>query len=460
MNQKQALERIFNKQGVVASNSPDETETDIQPQAQAEENDPYAKVDPVHTETERSSDPRVRTIFWTSAIGLFVLIGGYVVTNPNFSLSRAKTEKRNTPEQQQNTSNVIESDKVAIDTAFSHQDVAQERAESVNMARQMEDQMLNGRNNPENAAQAQPTGTTHTPRPATTVNTVTLPRTRTAYRVPRSPARNTPPPPITQPKPPKRDVTPSRVRTTKPQVIQQAAVQEVDAAGLYASIDNIGTYGGMSYDGNQQGQAFTNSGFEQQGQILMGPGESLQATLQTSIFWGGDKASKSALAVVTQGTETLPAGTTLVLAMTEAGNSQLVDLTVSHIVQDGAAIAVNGQTNITDHKGNPLKASKKGSGSKLLPIIGRTLLGAAKVGSGIINRPNSVVSTTSNFTSSISQSGDNDILAALVEGGSDALLTDLEQRNQAALQTNKDQEFYLLQKGKSITITAIQQLQG
>lgn len=451
MNQKQALERIFKKENATASNAPDVPVTQMQ--QQTEEPDPYAKVDPVHTEAERSSDPRVRTIFWTSAVGLVVLIGGYIVTNPNFSLSRAKTAKKNTPEQQK-ASDVIESDKIAIDTAFSHQDVAQERADSVNTARQLEDQMLNSGNNSADQAKKNTQAKPFTPKPVSRTNTVAVPQapyrpTRTAYRVPRS-----------QPKPPKTNVTPVKSSSPKPQAIKQASVPEIDPVALYASLDNIGTYGGMVYDGKQQGQSFTSPGFEQQGQILMGPGESLQATLQTSIFWGGNKASKSALAVVTQGTETLPTGTTLVLAMSEAGNSQLVDLTVSHIVQDNVAIAVNGQTTITDDKGNPLKASKKGSGSKLLPIIGRTLLGAAKVGSGLVNRPDIVSTTSSAFSSTISQSGNDDVLAALVEGGSDALLKDLEQRNQSALQTNKDQEFYLLQKGKSLTITAIQQLQG
>ncbi|WP_299414610.1 hypothetical protein [Acaryochloris sp. IP29b_bin.148] len=232
----------------------------------------------------------------------------------------------------------------------------------------------------------------------------------------------------------------------------------MDAVALYASIDNIGTYGGMDYGNANQssGQSFSNS-FDQGGEPWMSPGETILAQLETPIFWSADRAQTTALAVVTQGSESIPAGTKVAVSMgdVKGDSSKLVALSLTNIVVEGQAVVVNGQTSITDEKGKPLEAKRKGAGSKILPVIAKTLLGAASTGADIINRPTSITSTSGSFTSSVSQSGENDVLAALVQGGTDALLGDLNQRNQAALQENQGREFFILKAGAVIRITAI-----
>ena len=327
-------------------------------------------------------------------------------------------------------------------------------------AKKLEAEMLGNKDNAPQANTAQqppvspqPTVAIPRSRPYTPPST-TLTRPRTVYSVPSTPRSQTPtsrPIPITQPKPPKRAVTPPHSQTTS----------EVDAAALYASIDNIGTYGGMDYGSSSQnsGQAFGNV-LDQGGEAWMGPGETISAQLETPIFWSADRAQTTALAVVTQGSESIPAGTKVAVSMGEAkgDSSKLVALSLTNIVVEGQAVAVNGQTSITDEKGKPLEAKRKGAGSKILPVIAKTLLGAASTGADIINRPTSITSTTGSFTSSISQSGENDVIAALVQGGTDALLGDLNQRNQAALQENQGREFFILKAGTMIRITAIDSL--
>ena len=446
-----------------ARQEPVDSLPEVNQTAEPTEEDPYADIDPIdeHTQRPRSESPWLRTSFWVGCVAVCATILLFLFSQ--FDIDKfSKSGSRNvaakpTEEGQWEPDEKIEVDSDETKLAFADQDVAQERAESVMTAKKLEAEMLG---NKENAPQpnASQQGS------VSPQNTVTIPRSRpymppstpstrpqTVYRVPSTPRSQTPtsrPVPITQPKPPKRDVTPPQPQTDS----------EMDAAALYASIDNIGTYGGMDYGNASQnsGQSFSN-GFDQGGETWMSSGETILAQLETPIFWSADRAQTTALAVVTQGSESIPTGTKIAVSMGEAkgDSSKLVALSLTNIVVEDQAVAVNGQTSITDEEGKPLEAKRKGAGSKILPVIAKTLLGAASTGADIINRPTSVTSTTGSFTSSVSQSRENDVIAALVQGGTDALLGDLNQRNQAALQENQGKEFFILKAGTAIRITAI-----
>lgn len=439
------------------------------------EYDPYEDVDPVeqHTSTKRSQDPLKRVAFWGGTLGLTGV--ALFVLASNFDLSkmakqRARPQSAKAEAVSSDEAPTIKEDKRIAALAFADQDVAQERAESVMKAKEMEAEMLR-----QNQGQVRDATTKAVqPRPVSSKNTVTMPRRTptalsptyrpknkpTAYRVPTRPRIVAP---TSTPAPRPRPVKPIAPSVSKSVATPPAPVQEIDPAALYASIDNVGTYGGMDY-GQQptEGNAFQ-SGFDQSlGKALMSPGDTLAAQLETPIFWSSNRAQTTALAVITQGNSSIPTGTKISVSMGEAkgDNSKLVALQISNIVLDGQARSVNGQTSITNHKGKPLEAKKKGSGSKILPVIAKTLLGAASKGTGLINRPNNITTTSTGFSSTVSQSGDNDILAGLVQGGTDALLGDLNQRNEAALQTNQGQEFFILKAGTQIQITAIDQVKG
>lgn len=430
--------------------------------------DPYAEIDPIdeHTERPRSESPWLRTSFWVGCVAVSATILLFLFSQ--FDIDKfSKSGSRNVAakpveEEQWVPDEKVETDSDETKLAFADQDVVQERADSVMMAKKMEAEMLGNKDKAQSQANAaeqrsvSPQNTVTLPRPRPYPLPKPSPRPRTVYRVPSNPRSQTQtsrPVPITLPKPPKRAVTPSTSKTQP--------TKEMDAAALYASIDDIGTYGGMDYGNPSQnsGQSFSND-FEQGGDPWMSPGETIAAQLETPIFWSADRAQTAAIAVVTQGSESIPTGAKVAVSMGDAkgDSSKVVALSLTNIVVEGEAVAVNGQTSITDEKGKPLEAKRKGAGSKILPVVAKTLLGAASTGAGIINRPNSVTSTSGSFTSSVSQSGENDVIAALVQGGTDALLGDLNKRNQAALQENQGREFFILKAGTVIRVTAIDAL--
>jgi len=187
---------------------------------------------------------------------------------------------------------------------------------------------------------------------------------------------------------------------------------------------------------------------EQPRQLLMS-GTGAKAVLATPFAWDGSEDTQSDLLSVVlaepllaaDGTVALPAKTQLLVEARSLSESGLVRLVaISAIVQqDGQQYEVALPENaigIRGSEGKPLIAQKlndKGREVRRRDAT-RFALGAIGRATGLINRPRSesVVSNSDGFSRS-TQNDEPDLLAGILEGGADAILDDLDERNEEAI---------------------------
>jgi hypothetical protein len=157
----------------------------------------------------------------------------------------------------------------------------------------------------------------------------------------------------------------------------------------------------------------------------------------------------------------LPKGTQLVAALDSLSDSGLIKLNV-----ESAIVNLNGQQvevrippeaiQITGREGQPLIAKQYGGRGKSSAGIdaSRVLLGALNRASEQLTRSQSstIINNNSSIISNVQNSKPN-VLAGIVQGGSEALLSSIEQRNQRAIQEIAQQSnIRFLPAGSSVDI--------
>lgn len=180
-------------------------------------------------------------------------------------------------------------------------------------------------------------------------------------------------------------------------------------------------------------------------------GTTAKATLATPMAWEASSRGSDAQPgrylirleedlEASDGSIALPQGTQLV-AQHRANASGLVDLTLV-----AAVIDVNGQSReislpsgalqVNGKAGKPLFAKSRGgrkSGGGLLATLGRVALGSVRQAAELYTRPNTTIASSGNSTFVSSSNQSRNVLAGTLQGGSDALVRDLESRGQQAL---------------------------
>lgn len=477
MNVKQNfLSRLYNQP---VEEPVDETaDTEVQ-QDDGADRSAYEELE--HTQRTAADSPINRGLFWVLTVSAAAVALWFFGSKVDFSAMNSGNPATQ-PIAESDESQVDEA--IALDVtegelAFAEQDVDQANATALLDAEQRAEEYEKSKNkvnlgaNETTATPPLPRTTPATvpatpPRAAVTNrNTVAVPRrtynpSRRAYTPPSrgtQPIRRTAPPPAAKPSP----VAPSPV----------AVQPEVDAAQLYASFDNIGSYGSADQSGERptsqgnQNQAsnasFTNppgavddgflSGVDQD--VYMVPGETLELTLNLPIFWSGAKDAPLTLATVTKGNEYLPVGTRL--SVSASGDSSgLVQISQLAIIDGNSTIPLSGAMQITKPDGKPLKAKKKGGSGFFSKIGVKTLLGLGASVAG--NALSGDTVTINNGSTSVQQ--DRGILSSVLESGSNELLGELRDRSNDTLDRQQGQEYFIVESGKNIKVSAVSNVGG
>lgn len=442
-----------------------------------------------HTERSAADSPINRALFWFLVVGASSGMLLFVASRVNFSdmANSNKPAEAVSEEPEEVVDEAIALDETEGQLAFSEQDVdqanatafldAEERAKKFEESQKRANESANQTTATPPSSRATPAPAPATPRraPVTSQNTVRVPRT--TYIAPRRAYT----PPTRNPQPIKRRPT---VPAVKPVVTPSSPVpappKEVNAAQLYASFNDIGRYGSANWNGKSQqslaspvGQNQVNpilassnfdtqpgniddgflSGVEQD--VYLVPGETLEITLNLPIFWSDSRSAPRTLATVTKGNQYLPAGTQLSVAA-GGDNSGLVRISEIAIIDGNSTIPLSGSMQITKPNGKPLKAKKKGGPSFFSKIGVKTLLGlGASVASNALSG-DSV--TINNGSTSVQQ--DRGVLSDVLQSGSNELLGELQNRSDSALDRQQSQEYFIVESGKNIKISAVSNVGG
>lgn len=438
------------------------------------ENDPYNQ----QTETKLSENGwlRIGVIGFGAILGLGLI--GLIISNVDLQAmvthsqekaqlaNRKEEEKPRPPEDPK-----ITTDRKMGAIALADQDVATATADQALRAKELGRELgLNEQSNSQKVTNAakrnqsvRPTTPSLNTRPNPTPSGVFVPRSKPTVPITRPPQRvsyRPPAPWVNRPPAP----------VGNPRSVAPAPKPEIDPYTLYAQITETGSFGGANHagDGQQQsrnpvGQTFFHQNSQNLGELLMNPNEVISAQLESPMVWGGSSAIKKGLAVVTEGNESIPTGTLLAVVSNSesSGRSAFVDLQITHAYIDGESRAINGQTQIMKSNGKPLEAKRKGGRSgSIFPTIGKALLGAVSNGTSLLNRADSVVTTSGSFSSSVQTNGDQNFILGALEGVSDTLLDDLKARNQAAIDRQNGGEYYLVPAGQTLQIRALEEIKG
>lgn len=454
MDNRQILGRLFGKEVEDSSTIPAEEQLS---ETETQQESPYAELS--HTDRTIAENPMVRSMFWLVLVVGVAGAGLWVASNVD--LSRANQTKRNTAKAETSDDDsdpAIKLDSTEANIAFSEQDVeqaqadgfleAEQRAKDFDQAQQARDKANNQIANPPT-----PTSTPSTPRPVTPQNTVHIPqrprstpspRPLRAYRPPVSPKASQPKP-VTAPKP---------VSVTPP----QPQPVEMDPYKLYASLDNVGSYGASNWGGNgeEQGQAYDDGFIDGTGgEVYLSSGQSVRMQLELPIIWSGNTEPEKALAIISEGSEALPTGTKIIVTA-EGDSAGIVKVSQLQVLNDGSLIPLSGAMQITQGNGKPLVAKRKGGPGFFAKSGVKTLLGlAGNIAGNALSGDRVTVNTGSG-----SVSNDRGILSDVLQGGTDTLLGDLESRNQAAVQRQQSREYYIVPASETLVISAIEDIRS
>lgn len=501
---KQAfLDKIFNKESIATDNqpsddsaiddSPNDTEGSDSANTASDGDDSgsdggsadrssYDELE--HTERTASDNPIYRASFWVFVVLLSSGALWWVASHMDFSsMANGGKNSYTTPvEEKEPEDEAIAADETEIQLAFSDQDVDQANAtaflDAEERAKNYENAQRKANKSANSTAANRPS-----PSPVSAANTVQAPR-RPYVPVPRNTRRAYTPPKPQPARPnirrPSLSPSPRPAQRTSPQPAQRVSPSptitkpEVNSAQLYASFNEIGSYGQADWTNNGQQSSRPSSpipssnnfnpatnasddGFlSGAGQdVYLVPGETLELQLNLPIFWSDSRPAPMTLATVTKGNQYLPAGTQLSVAA-NGDNSGLVQISQISIIDGNETIPLSGAMQITQPNGKPLKAKKKGGPSFFSKIGVKTLLGLGASVAGSALSGDTV--TINNGATSVTQ--DKGILSNALQSGSSELLSELQSRSESSLDQQQSQVYFIVDSGKSITVSAVSNIGG
>lgn len=198
-------------------------------------------------------------------------------------------------------------------------------------------------------------------------------------------------------------------------------------------------------------------------------GTTAKATLATSLAWDESEKSLEDEGVVIVLNEPIvaadsaviiPEGSQLIAKVQSLYDSGLVRLVAVAAIkeQDGERVEIDipqAAIFVRGVEGNPLiaKQLKSDRSGGFGSNVGRVLLGAARNGASTLNRPRQSSSFSSGGYSSSSQTNDPDFLSGALEGASETLLDNLEQRNQRSSgQTSRRSSVWVLKAKTKVEV--------
>lgn len=199
-------------------------------------------------------------------------------------------------------------------------------------------------------------------------------------------------------------------------------------------------------------------------------GTTARATLATSLAWDDSEKSLeddgSVVIVLDEpivaadGAVIVPEGSQLIAKVQSLYDSGLVRLVAVAAIKerDGERVEINIPSSaiiVRGIEGQPLiaKQLKSERSGGFGSDVSRVLIGAARNGASILNRPRQSSSFSSGGYSSSSQTNDPDFLAGAFEGASETLLDNLEQRNQrSSRQTSRRSSVWVLKAKTKVEV--------
>lgn len=199
-------------------------------------------------------------------------------------------------------------------------------------------------------------------------------------------------------------------------------------------------------------------------------GTTARATLATSLAWddseksleddGGVVIVLDEPIVAADGTVIVPEGSQLIAKVQSLYDSGLVRLVAVAAIKerDGERVEIKIPSSaivVRGVEGQPLiaKQLKSDRSGGFGSDVSRVLIGAARNGASILNRPRQSSSFSSGGYSSSSQTNDPDFLAGAFEGASETLLDNLEQRNQRSSgQTSRRSSVWVLKAKTKVEV--------
>lgn len=421
-----------------------------------------------HTKRSRADNPIYRASFWVFVIGLTATALMGFASQMNLSMQSTENRYTTPVDEPEPEDEAVALDEQETRVAFAEQDAAQANAESLLEAESRAkayDEASNKANAAANNTAATPPQSRSVPRTPSPANTVQVPR-----RAPVTPRRQAytprPTPPVSRPRPvqTRQPVQRKPAKSTPTPAPPAQSAPEQNPTQLYASFNDIGSYGSANWTGGKN-QGASASGFTDQsastsdnflgGDVYLSPGESVELELALPIVWSESREAPKTLATVTKGTKYLPVGTQV--AVTSSGdNSGIVQITQLALIDGQETIPLSGSMQITQPNGKPLKAKKKGGPGFFKKIGIKTLLG---LGSSVASSALSGDSVTIN-TGSTSVTQDRGILSSALQSGSNELLSDLQQRSEAGVEQQQSQEYFLVESGKKFQVSAVSNVGG
>lgn len=197
-------------------------------------------------------------------------------------------------------------------------------------------------------------------------------------------------------------------------------------------------------------------------------GTTAKAMLATSLAWDDSEKSLEQDSVIVilkeplvaaDGVVVVPEGSQLVAKVQSVFDSGLVRLVAVAAIVDlkGEQVELDIPTTaiqIRGLEGKPLIAnqSKSNRSGSFGADISRALLGAARNGASVLNRPRQSTSFSSGGYSTSSQSNDPDFLAGVLEGASDSFLDNLERRNHRRSESSPNSSIWLLKAKTQVEV--------
>lgn len=457
---------------------------------------PYDQLD--HDQSSLATNPKFRMAFWTGCVVVVTAGIFYGWKNVDWSPTSAASVQDDEKVTEPAKDKAIKDDLTGARISLSDQDVeqnnaralleAEERAREFNKTQTKANQTVANPATPRPASSNSPSPRISSPRPVAARNTVRVPRTisRPPVQRPASTSSRT----AYTPRPAIPRVNPSP--SPKPSAIAAPKPTPANPYEVYAQMDNIGSYGQANWGNKQNGRSNqiasngsstrlfdpnfagpvpgsptasnagnnfvpTSNGFDPDTQeVYMSPGESLELSLQLPIFWSSNRPPQKTIATVTKGTKYLPAGTRLTV-LASGDTSGLVQVSQLEIVDGQEMIPLYGSMQITKADGKPLKAKKKGgpgffksAGIKALLSIGGSIASSA-LGSGDV--------TVNNGSASVTQGG-NGLLGNALKDGTGILNDQAQQVSDAAIDRQKGQEYFVVEPGQVIKVSAVSSVGG
>lgn len=161
------------------------------------------------------------------------------------------------------------------------------------------------------------------------------------------------------------------------------------------------------------------------------------------------------------GSEALPAGTQLIGQVTTASDAGLLSMTATSAIittggQQQEISLPSGAITILADKGSPLIAKSQRNSGGLMRSLSSALLAGVGQAAQYINRPlNQTTISNDGGTYSSSSNPAPDLLAGLIQGSTQSLVSDLQARNQQGLQNLESQpKIFTLKAGTKLKIYA------